>query len=386
VSSSKIEAKQMSVATDYYELLGVSRTASDDELKRAYRQLARELHPDANGGDTAAEERFKQVTIAYETLRDPERRQRYDMFGPDAVRGSGSGGGNPADPFGFGVNLGDIFGTFFGGQAAGNARPGTRRGQDAEMSVDLSLYEAAFGCEREITVNLPVPCDTCEGTGARPGTSPTTCTECRGSGQVQRVRQSFLGQMVTASPCTRCHGLGEIIASPCVDCRGEGRQTTSRSLTVEVPAGVDNGATLRVSGGGPAAVRGGIPGDLYVHLRVAHEANLERSGTDLLTSVTVSFAQAALGTTMEVPSLEGPVELHVPAGAQSGAVLRMAGQGVPRLRSRHRGDLLVTIVVETPTRLSTEEDELLRQLAELRGETVGPPEGGFMSRLRSSFR
>jgi molecular chaperone DnaJ len=377
----------MTVATDYYEQLGVSRNANDEELKRAYRQLARELHPDANGGNAAAEERFKQVTIAYETLRDPQRRQRYDLFGPDAVRGSGAGGGASAqDPFGFGVNLGDIFGTFFGGQAGGTARPGTRRGSDAEVILDLSLFEAAFGCEKEITVTLPVPCDSCEGTGARPGTTPTSCPECRGSGQVQRVRQSFLGQMVTSSPCQRCHGLGEVIASPCTDCRGEGRRTTARPLTVEVPSGVDDGATLRVSGSGPAAVRGGIPGDLYVHLRVAREPNIERSGTDLLTSARVSFAQAALGTTVEVASLEGPLELHVPAGAQSGAVLRIAGQGVPRLRSRHRGELLVTIVVETPTKLSKEEEALLHQLAELRGETVGPPEGGFMSRLRSSFR
>ena len=376
----------MSVATDYYELLGVSRNASDDELKRAYRRLARELHPDANPGDASAEARFKEVTIAYETLRDPERRQRYDMYGPEAARGSGAGG---ADPFGFGVNLGDIFETFFGGQAGGFGPPGqrgsTRRGSDAEIFLDLSLAEAAFGAERGVTVTLPVPCETCQGTGARPGTTPMTCTECRGAGQVQQVRQSFLGQMVTSTVCPRCHGLGEIITSPCADCRGEGRRTKERSLTVEVPAGVDDGATLRISGAGPAAVRGGVPGDLYVHLRVAPEPGLERSGTDLLCQVKVSFAQAALGTTVEVPSLEGALELDVPAGIQSGAVLRLAGKGVPRLRSKRRGDLLVSVAVETPGRLSKEEEGLLRRLAELRGEAVAPPEAGLMSRLRSSF-
>ncbi|MHB1987828.1 MAG: molecular chaperone DnaJ [Acidimicrobiales bacterium] len=378
----------MTVATDYYELLGVSRGASDEELKRAYRQLARELHPDANPGDSAAEARFKQVTIAYETLRDPERRQRYDLFGPDAVRGSGSGA-TRSDPFGFGVNLGDIFETFFSGQGGGFAgsgtRQGTRRGADAEVFLDLSLSDAAFGCEREVTLTLPVPCDTCEGTGARPGTTPATCPECRGSGQIQQVRQSFLGQMVTSSACSRCHGLGEVIASPCTDCRGEGRRTKERQLTVEVPAGVDDGATLRISGAGPAAVRGGVAGDLYVHLRVAVEKNLERSGTDLLTSATVSYAQAALGTSIEVGSLEGPLEVEVPAGVQSGSVLRITGQGVPRLRSRRRGDLLVTIVVETPTKLHKEEEELLRRLAALRGESVASPDGSLMSRLRSSF-
>lgn len=379
----------MSVATDYYELLGVGRDASDEDLKRAYRRLARELHPDANPGDREAEERFKQVTVAYETLRDPERRQRYDRFGPEGAR---AGAGGAADPFGFGVNLGDIFETFFGQQQGGyagggrGARPGTRRGSDAEVMLDLSLSEAAFGCERELTVTLPVSCDTCAGSGARPGTTPATCPECRGSGQVQRVRQSFLGQMVTSSPCTRCHGLGEIIASPCGDCRGEGRVTRERTLTLDVPAGVDDGATLRVSGEGPAAVRGGVPGDLYVHLRVAAEPGLERNGTDLVTSVSISFPQAALGTTVEVPSLEGPVELTIPAGTQSGSTQRIAGKGVPRLRSRHRGDLLVTVVVETPTKPSKEEDELLRQLAELRGEAVTPPDHGLLSRLRSGRR
>ncbi len=376
----------MSTTTDYYELLGVRRDASDEDLKRAYRALARELHPDTNS-DPAAEARFKQVSLAYETLKDPERRQRYDMFGPDGVRGTGGASGQ--DPFG-GVNLGDIFETFFGGQAGGfgggaGGRAGTRRGSDAEVILDLSLSEAAFGTEREITVTLPIPCDTCEGSGARAGTSPTTCPECHGAGQVQRVRQSFLGQMVTTTACSRCHGLGEVIASPCPDCRGEGRRTKARSLTVEVPSGVDNGATLRVSGQGPAAVRGGVPGDLYVHLRVANDAGLERTGTDLLAKVSVSVAQAALGTKVEIGSLDGPLELNVPAGTQPGAVLRIAGKGVPRLRSKHRGDLLVTVSVETPTKLSKEEDELLRQLAELRGEEVSPPDQGLLSRLRSSF-
>lgn len=377
----------MTVATDYYELLGVSRNASDDDLKRAYRRLARELHPDANPGDTAAEERFKEITLAYETLRDPERRQRYDMFGPEAVRGTGAGGG-AGDPFGFGVNLGDIFETFFGGQQGGfgaSGRPGTRRGADAEVFLDLSQSEAAFGAEKEVTVNLPVTCETCGGSGARPGTTPVTCTECRGAGQVQQVRQSFLGQMVTSTICPRCQGLGEIITTPCADCRGEGRRTRERSLTVEVPSGVDDGATLRISGAGPAAVRGGVAGDLYVHLRVAAEPGLERSGTDLLAKAKVSFSQAALGTTVEVPSLEGPLELEIPAGTQSGGVLRVAGKGVPRLRSKRRGDLLVTVVVETPSHLSKEEEELLRKLAELRGEEVAPPDSGLISRLRSSF-
>jgi molecular chaperone DnaJ len=377
----------MSVTTDYYELLGVRRDASDEELKRAYRRLARELHPDAKPGDTAAEERFKQVTIAYETLRDPERRQRYDLFGPDAVRGTGAAASQ--DPFGFGVNLGDIFESFFGTQTRtypGGGRMAGRRGSDAEIFCDLSLREAAFGTQKEVTVVLPVACESCRGSGARSGTTPASCPDCRGSGQVQRVRQSFLGQMVTSSPCPRCHGLGETVASPCPDCRGEGRRTNERTLTVEVPAGVDDGATLRISGAGPASVRGGVPGDLYVHLRVTAEPGLERAGTDLLCRAPVSFSQAALGTTVEVTGLDGPLEVDVPAGVQSGTVIRVAGEGVPRLRSRHRGDLLVTVEVTTPSKLSREEEELLRHLAGMRGEQVAPPESGLLSKIRSSFR
>jgi len=373
--------------TDYYELLGVPRSATEDELKRAYRQLARELHPDATGGDATTEARFKEVTVAYETLRDPERRRRYDMFGPEMARGQGAGG--QGDPFGFGgANLGDIFEAFFGGAAGGfnaQGRPGQRRGNDAEVVVELTLEEAAFGAQRDISLNLPTPCETCQGSGARPGSSPTTCAECRGAGQVQRVRQSFLGQMVTTTPCSRCHGLGQIIASPCDDCRGEGRRTTQRTLTVEVPAGVDDGATLRVPGSGPAAVRGGSSGDLFVHLKVAPDERFERSGNDLVTTVHVSISQASLGVDADIDTLDGSELIEVPPGTQSGKVIRLGGRGVPRLQARGRGDLLVHVVVDTPVKLSKEEEALLRQLAELRGEQVAPPDTGLLSRIRSGF-
>jgi molecular chaperone DnaJ len=372
------------VTTDYYDLLGVSRNANEDELKRAYRSLARELHPDATGGDAETDDRFKQVTLAYETLRDPERRRRYDMFGPEGVRGAGgaSGGG---DPFGFGGNLGDIFDAFFGGGGGlgGNARPGARKGADAELILDLSLAEAAFGATRDVSLTTAVACASCSGSGARAGTSPSTCADCRGSGQVQRVRQSLLGQMVTATVCGRCQGTGETVASPCPDCRGQGRRNDDRTLSVAVPAGVDNGATLRVSGAGAAGPRGGQAGDLYVHLRVARDDRFERSGNDLVATVHVSFAQAALGTQVSVDTLDGMSPVEVPSGTQSGKIVRLSGLGVPRLRARGRGDLLVHIVVDTPAKLSKEEDELLRRLAELRGEEVAPPDHGLLSRLRS---
>ncbi|MGC9960302.1 MAG: molecular chaperone DnaJ [Acidimicrobiales bacterium] len=376
------------MATDYYELLGVSRNANEDELKKAYRALARELHPDATGGDQATEERFKEVTLAYETLRDPERRRRYDMFGPEGVRGSGAGGGGGGgDPFGFSGNLGDIFDVFFGGGGGGGfgsqGRPSARRGADAEVVLDLSLTEAAFGGTKDVKVNTPVACTTCSGSGARAGTSPTTCPDCRGAGQVQRVRQSLLGQMVTATPCNRCQGTGETVASPCPDCRGQGRRNEERTLSINVPAGVDNGATLRVTGNGAAALRGGPAGDLYVHLRVAADPRFDRSGNDLVATVHVSFAQAALGAELEIETLDGTSQIDVPPGTQSGKIIRLGGLGVPKLRARGRGDLLVHIVVDTPTKLSKQEEDLVRQLAELRGEAVAPPDHGLLSRLRS---
>ncbi|MGH9304407.1 MAG: molecular chaperone DnaJ [Acidimicrobiales bacterium] len=372
------------MATDYYELLGVNASATEEDLKRAYRRLARELHPDTNPGDARAEARFKEVTVAYETLRDPERRRRYDMFGPEATRGQGTG--TAGDPFGFGGNLGDIFGAFFGGAGstfAQSERPGRRRAPDAEALLDLTLEEAAFGATREVSLRLPVACASCGGSGARAGTTPTTCPDCRGSGQQQRLRQSILGQMLTQSPCGRCHGLGEVIASACPDCRGEGRRTEARSLDVQVPAGVDDGATLRVSGAGPAAVRGGMAGDLFVHLRVKPDQRFERSGNDLVTELRISFPQAALGAQVVVPTLEGDERIEVPPGTQAGKVIRLAGRGIPRLRARGRGDLLARVVVETPTKMSKEEEQLVRRIAELRGEDVSEPETGLLSRLRS---
>jgi molecular chaperone DnaJ len=368
---------------DFYELLGVPRSASEDELKKAYRRLARELHPDTRPGDAEAEARFKQVTVAYETLRDPERRRRYDMFGPDAVRGTGAGGG---DPFGFSGGLGDLFDVFFNQGFSTNGPRGARRqGADAEIVLQIGLAEAVFGTRREVNLKAHVTCATCAGSGAREGTSPTTCPECRGSGQIQRVRQSILGQMMTATPCGRCGGLGKVVASPCLECRGEGRRLEDRSLTVEIPAGVDDGATLRITGAGAAALRGGVPGDLYVHLRVEPDSRFERSGTDLVTTLHLSVAQAALGTEVELDTLDGPFLLSVPAGVQTGRVLKVAGHGVPRLRGGRRGDLLVSVFVDTPVKLSKEEDELLRKLAALRGEQVQPPDPGLFSRLRSAF-
>ena len=377
------------MAESYYDLLGVRPDASDDELKRAYRRLARELHPDANGGDATSEARFKEVTVAYETLRDPERRRRYDLFGPDGARqGGGPAGGDP-----FAGGLGDLFDAFFGGGASpfgGGAprRTGPRRGEDAEAILDLRFDEAVFGVERTLDLRQPAPCEECGGSGAAPGTTATSCADCAGSGQVRRVRQSILGQVVTTTPCPACRGLGEVVTSPCTRCRGDGRRIEERSVRVDVPAGVDDGTTLRINGAGAAALRGGIPGDLYVHLRVAPDARFERSGADLVTDLHVAMTQAALGAEVDLELLDGGTEtISVPAGTPSGKVVRVRNQGVPHVRGRGRGDLIVRVVVDIPERLSKEEEQLLRQLADLRGEAVasGDHGGGLFHRLRSSL-
>jgi molecular chaperone DnaJ len=372
---------------DYYALLGVGRNATEDEIKRAYRKLARELHPDRHAATPAAaganEERFKLVNRAYETLKDPERRRQYDMFGADGERA--------ADPFGgfAGGGLGDIFDAFFGGgpfSPRNGARSGPPRGENVEAGLEVEFAEAVLGTQREVSVRTATTCETCSGTGARPGTISVTCSTCNGLGELRRVRQSLLGQMVTSTPCPRCGGTGEEIPSPCTDCRGQGRRMEEQTYTVDVPAGVDDGSTLRLTGWGAAGARGGLPGDLYLHLRVRPHPTLHRDGFDLRTALRVSMAQASLGAQLKVETLDGPEELTVSPGCPTGHEIRLRARGVPHLQRRGRGDLIVTVVVETPTDLTPAQEELLRRFAVERGEDVAPPEAGLFSRIRSAFK
>jgi molecular chaperone DnaJ len=377
---------------DYYDLLGVSRTASGEEIKRAYRRKARELHPDANPDDTATAERFKEVARAYQVLSDPDQRARYDRFGEAGVGGgTGSAGPRMEDVFSAG-GLNDIFDAFFGGQnpfGGGSARRGPTgppRGQDLEVVADITFEQAVFGATVPVTLKLPQRCGDCGGSGAGSGTKPVTCSDCNGSGQVQRVRQSLLGQMVTSAPCPRCGGLGQVIVTPCPTCRGEGRITAEHTYQVDVPAGVDSGSTLRLSGRGASGPRGGAPGDLYVHLRAGEHDRYRREGNDLVTDVPISIAQAALGTTIALPTLDGTDEqLVVPPGTQPGREFVLRNRGVPRLQGRGRGDLRAQLVVEVPRKLDEEEAALLRQYAEKRGESVNPPDKRLFSRIRSAF-
>ena len=374
---------------DYYELLGVSRTATADEIKKAYRQRAREFHPDANPDDIEAAEQFKRVARAYQVLSDDQQRARYDRYGEAGVGGAGAG---PSAEDLFGGGLGDIFETFFGGGGGspfggGRARgpAGPPRGQDIEVIADISFEQAVFGDEIDVSLKLPTRCGDCDGSGAGEGTKPVTCSDCGGSGQVQRVRQSLLGQMVTASPCGRCGGLGQVITTPCATCRGEGRVTSDKNYQVDVPAGVDSGSTLRLSGRGAVGPRGGGSGDLYVHLRVAPHPQFVREDHDLVTEVPISIAQAALGTQVDLETLDGVEHLIVPPGTQPGREFVLRQRGVPHLRGRGRGDLRARVRVDIPTKLSDDEVDLLTRYAEGRGEVVGNGKEGLFSRIKSAF-
>jgi molecular chaperone DnaJ len=362
---------------DYYQLLGVDRSASQDEIKRAYRKLARELHPDANPDDPEAEAKFKQVAEAYEALGDPEKRARYDRFGSSGARGGGG------DPFG-GGGLGDLFDAFF--NTGGRTESGPQRGADLEVVAQLTLDEVVQGVAKDVTVRTAISCDTCEATGAAPGSQVNRCDQCGGTGQVRQVRQSILGQMVTTTACARCSGEGVTISSPCVDCSGEGRRVEEQTYSVDVPAGVDDGSTLRLTGRGAVGRRGGGAGDLYVQVRVVDHPDFLRNGDDLLAELHVPVTQATLGAAVDFESLDGPIPVDVPGGSQTGKQFRFRDRGVPRLRNRGRGDLVLTLIVDTPDDLTPAQEDLLRQLAKERGEEVKEPgEDGLLGRFKSKF-
>ncbi len=356
---------------DYYEILGVARDASADEIKRAFRKLARESHPDAHPGDPTAEERFRSVAEAYEVLSDPDKRARYD-------RGETLGAGDLFSSFG---GLDEILSQFFGGQGFGGQGFGgfggvgqrAARGSDVGVLVDLTLVEASVGVSREVAYVAPTACDVCDGSGAAPGSSLVTCTTCGGRGQVQVQRNTLLGAMLTTIQCTTCSGRGRTVEDPCTTCRGRGRTDQERMVTVEVPAGVDDGTRLRLTGRGGAGEIGSPQGDLYVEVRVAPDDRFERNGADLHHQATISYSQAVLGATISVPLLDGETDLDVPRGTASGTVFRMQRYGMPQLRRRGLGDLFITVNVDIPVDVSDEEHELIERLAAIRGEdTVRP--------------
>ncbi len=360
---------------DYYEVLGVSRNASTEEIKRAYRRLARQLHPDANPDDAQAAERFKEVTHAYEVLSDPQKRQRYDAFGDDRV---------DAGAFADFGGISDLFASFFGGVGTSSPRRGPARGADLLAEVSITLEEAASGAERDVDVSTLVECPECHGTRSEPGTFPTRCSECGGTGEMRQVRRTVFGNMMTATTCPRCRGAGEEIVAPCKRCGARGRVQVSETLTLRIPPGVDDGAQLRVTGRGEAGVRGGRAGDLYVAIRLEPHDVFRRAGDDLGCEVAVPMTVAALGGTIEVPTLDGSEPLDIPRGTQSGEILKLKGRGMPRVDGRGRGELVVLLKVETPTDLDAEQEELLERLARLREERAG--QRGFFDKIKEAFQ
>ena len=364
--------------TDHYATLGIARDATQDEIKAAYRRLARRHHPDANDRDPHATERFKEVSHAYEVLKDPEKRRRYDTFGDDRMGDGGFGG--MASDFG---GLSDLFSSFFGAGTGAPRRSGAARGSDVVSEIELTLEEAARGVRRQISIETMEECEICAGSGAAAGTFPSRCNECGGTGEIRQVRQSFLGSVMTASACPRCGGSGWRIVDACRACGGRGRVRSTQTLELDIPPGVDDGAQLRLSGRGEAGVRGGGKGDLYVGVSVAPHPVFKRSGDDLACEVPVPMTVAALGGTVEVPTLEGDEPVEVTPGTQSGAVVRLKNRGMPRLRGRGRGQLVARLKVQTPTDLSDEESELLERLARLRKEPVGGR--GLLGKIREAF-
>ena len=369
----------MAVKRDYYEVLGVGRQASADDLKRAFRKIAMDSHPDRFPDDTVAAARFKEASEAYTVLSDPGRRRTYDMFGHAAVES----GGGPAVDFSD-MPFADIFDTFFGGGFGGRRRERSTRGDDLRYDLTITFEEAFTGVEKQIDVARRATCNRCSGSGAEPGTGVETCPGCRGSGQIRRQTQSIFGAVVTAATCPTCGGAGRLLKSPCVQCRGQGRVESSKRLAVRIPAGVDTGSQIRISGEGEAGLRSGQPGDLYVVLRVKPHAHLARHEQDMVYELRVNMVQAALGDRIEIPTLEGLVEIAIPAGTQNGQSFRLAGRGMPDVRGGRRGDQYVVVQVVIPKDLTPEQKAMLRKV----GGLTGKPEKvskGFFEKLRDAI-
>lgn len=356
---------------DYYEVLGVSKGASDDEIKKAYKKLARKYHPDLNPDNKEAEEKFKEANEAYEILSDKEKRSRYDQFGHAGVDPNfGAGGGGFDGGFDFG-DLGDIFGSFFGGGFGGGRRTNPnapQRGESIRLSLILSFEEAAFGCEKAVTVERLESCSSCQGSGCAEGTTPEICPDCHGTGTVQVRRQTPMGVFATSSPCSRCGGKGKIIHQPCRECRGAGSVRQRRTIQASIPAGIDNGQTISIRGQGNAGKNGGPAGDLLITITVRPHEIFRREGTSVLCDAPITFAQAALGAELEIPTIDGKVKYDMPEGTQSGTTFRLKGKGIPSINGRGRGDQYVTVYIETPRNLTREQKEALRKFAETMGD------------------
>jgi molecular chaperone DnaJ len=368
---------------DYYEVLGVDRNATEADLKKAYRKLAKQYHPDVNPGNQEAEAKFKEVNEAYAVLSDPQKRQQYDRFGHAGMNGTGFEGFG-----GFDFGFDDIFESFFGGSPFGRSRPkaGPRRGADLKYSMEITFNEAAFGVEKEFRVNRMQSCHVCSGTGAKPGTSPQTCRHCNGTGQVRHVQATPFGQMVNMRTCDVCRGEGTLISNPCEECRGSGKVQKTSTLKIDIPAGIDDGQTISLRGEGEPGIKGGPAGDLFVTIRVKPHPIFTRDGYNIICEIPITFTQAALGAELDIPTLEGTIKYTIPEGTQTGTVFRLRNRGIKHLRSNAKGDEFVKVNVEVPTKLSAKQKELLRQFAEVSGDDVFVQRKNFFDKMRDLFQ
>lgn len=370
----------------YYEVLGLGKGASEDEIKKAYRKLAKKYHPDLNPGDKTAEEKMKEVNAAYEILSDPEKKARYDQFGHAGVDPSYGGGGGQYSGF-EDFDLGSIFDSFFGGGMGGGQtrRSGPRKGESIRASVTLTFEEAAFGCQKQITVNRVETCPDCGGSGAKAGTSAETCPDCHGTGQIKTTQRTILGMMSTSSPCSRCRGTGKIIKDPCPSCRGAGSLRKQRMITVQIPAGIDHGQTISVRGEGNAGQNGGPAGDIFVTVNVTPHEIFKRRGQDVMVELPVTFVQAALGAELEAPSIDGKISYNMPEGTQPDTVFRIRGKGIPNLNGRGRGDQFIKVKIEIPRNLTREQKDILRQFDETAGDAQFGEKKGFFEKMKDLF-
>lgn len=372
---------------DYYEILGLQKGANDDEIKKAFRKLALQYHPDRNAGDKEAEEKFKEINEAYQVLSDPQKRSQYDQFGTADFNGGGfEGGGFDFSDFG---GFGDIFDSFFGGGFSGSSRKrrnGPERGADIEYTVSLTFNEAVFGVEKEININRSEKCEHCEGTGAKPGSHPKTCDKCGGTGQIKIQRNTPLGNFVSMSTCDKCGGKGTIISDPCSFCGGSGRTRKQRKIKVNIPAGVDTGNVLPLRGQGEHGINGGPSGDLYINIKVAPHSVFKRKDFDIYIDTHISFAKAAMGTEIKVPTIDGDVKYEIPAGTQPGTVFRLKGKGVPRVNSYGRGDQYVNVVVDIPKSINQKQREALMAYMAASGDTEETTKKSFKDKIKDSFK
>ena len=378
----------MAEKRDYYETLGVSKGASDDEIKKAYRREAKKCHPDLHPGDKEAEARFKEINEAYGVLSDAEKKARYDQYGlagVDPNYGAGGGGfGGGFDGFDFGDIFSDIFGGFGGGGA--RRRNGPVRGRDTRQVIDITFEEAAFGCKKKLTLTQQEKCHTCGGSGAKPGTQPVTCKKCGGSGQVRTQTRTPLGYMTNVTTCPDCHGTGSIVSDPCRDCHGTGKVRKTKTIEIDIPAGIDNGQTMQLAGKGEPGERGGPSGDLLITVRVKPHQMFRREGYDVYIDLPITFVDAAIGATVKVPTLDGLVEYDIPEGTQPGSVFRLRGKGIPYIRGKNRGDEYVTVDVEVPKGLSAKQKELLKEFEALSEGKNYKKQKGFLDKMRDLFK